>query len=298
VDHFTAFDRVLSALRFHGCRVQLRGDRARVTCPTHADRRESLALTYRGGKVLMRCFAGCRAADVLGAIGLRMADLFDATAPRVRAHVVATYSYTDIHGVIVAEKVRLEPKAFAWRRPDASARGGYRWGLDGIALPLYRLPALIDASEVLMTEGEKAADLLTRHGFTATCPPAGASTWADRWTAQLADDARCARLIVLPDADREGIAHARHVAAACAPWMRVVIVTLPNLSAKGDIVDYFDAGHTADDLRRLIDGTPDWTPDADERERANRRREKTRERVKRHREKQKARNAVNVSSAA
>jgi hypothetical protein len=124
---------------------------------------------------------------VLSAIGLRFADLFDTSAPRVRAHVVATYSYTDLHGAIIAEKVRLQPKAFRWRRPDDTAPSGWRWDTGGIALPLYRLPDLIEARHVLLTEGEKGADLLARHGFTATCPPSGAATWQDRWTGQLFD---------------------------------------------------------------------------------------------------------------
>jgi hypothetical protein len=108
------------------------------------------------------------------------------------------------------------------------------------------------------------------------------------------------RLIVLPDNDREGITHARRVAQACCTVMRVQIITLPDLPAKGDVVDFFEQGNTAADLRRLIDGAPDWTPDAEERERQQRKRELARERKRKQRERQRTvdRHAANVNSAA
>jgi hypothetical protein len=46
-------------------------------CPAHADRRASLSIAVgEDGRILLCCFAGCSAADVLGAVGLRVADLF------------------------------------------------------------------------------------------------------------------------------------------------------------------------------------------------------------------------------
>lgn len=48
-------------------------------CPAHGDRTPSL--TVRGlddGRILIHCFSGCGAADVMAAIGLETADLFPA----------------------------------------------------------------------------------------------------------------------------------------------------------------------------------------------------------------------------
>lgn len=52
-------------------------DTAMARCPAHEDRRPSLSVR-RGddGRVLAYCFAGCGAADVVGAVGLDLADLF------------------------------------------------------------------------------------------------------------------------------------------------------------------------------------------------------------------------------
>lgn len=50
-------------------------------CPGHEDRTPSLSIRETAdGKVLLRCFAGCAAADVVHAVGLTLADLFDRPA--------------------------------------------------------------------------------------------------------------------------------------------------------------------------------------------------------------------------
>jgi hypothetical protein len=46
-------------------------------CPAHDDRRPSLGIRETGdGTLLLKCWAGCGAADVMAAIGLSLADLF------------------------------------------------------------------------------------------------------------------------------------------------------------------------------------------------------------------------------
>jgi hypothetical protein len=46
-------------------------------CPAHEDRTPSLSITETtGGKVLIKCWAGCSTESVLVALGLRWSDLF------------------------------------------------------------------------------------------------------------------------------------------------------------------------------------------------------------------------------
>lgn len=50
-------------------------------CPAHEDRGPSLSIkVLDDGKLLLRCFAGCSASEVVGAVGLDLADLFPARA--------------------------------------------------------------------------------------------------------------------------------------------------------------------------------------------------------------------------
>lgn len=49
-------------------------------CPAHEDRSPSLAIRLTDdGRLLVHCFAGCGAADVIGALGLEFTDLFPET---------------------------------------------------------------------------------------------------------------------------------------------------------------------------------------------------------------------------
>lgn len=54
-------------------------DRWRAICPAHESRNRTQTLAVReltDGTVLIRCHAGCGAAEVVGAIGLQLGDLF------------------------------------------------------------------------------------------------------------------------------------------------------------------------------------------------------------------------------
>tara|TARA_R110002051_G_scaffold263383_1_gene323190 strand:- start:70 stop:504 length:435 start_codon:yes stop_codon:yes gene_type:complete len=57
----------------------VRGTRGKYTarCPAHDDRGPSLSVTETDDQmVLIHCFAGCGAAEVVGALGLQMSDLY------------------------------------------------------------------------------------------------------------------------------------------------------------------------------------------------------------------------------
>ena len=51
-------------------------------CPSHKDKTASLSLRdLDDGRILLHCFAGCNAGEVLGAIGLTINDLFPERLP-------------------------------------------------------------------------------------------------------------------------------------------------------------------------------------------------------------------------
>lgn len=86
----SSYDTVRDALQSAGCLIRPRGAQALMArCPLHTDHTPSLSVTWRpstpGGRcgaVLLHCFS-CRAdaADLAAALGLRVADLFDAPLP-------------------------------------------------------------------------------------------------------------------------------------------------------------------------------------------------------------------------
>lgn len=86
----TAADNLLH--RLVGLR-QTAPDRWVARCPSHDDRGPSLSIRQTGDRLLLRCFAGCTAVDVVGALGLTLRHLFDEpqhwTIPRTKSGVPA-----------------------------------------------------------------------------------------------------------------------------------------------------------------------------------------------------------------
>lgn len=121
---------------------------------------------------------------------------------------------------------------------------------------LYRLPEVIAAVQagepVFIVEGEKDVNRLVALGFCATTNPMGAGKWGKVDSSPLGG----AQVVILPDNDAPGRDHAAEVKAGLeAHGCEVTVVELPGIPEKGDITDWLDAGHAADDLRRMVDET-------------------------------------------
>ena len=116
-----------------------------LRCPVHDDRVASLsASTGDDGRVLLHCHAGCAVGDILAAVGLTTADLFDEPRPMAQpvpvlrsSSAAAVYDYHDAEGVLLHQVVRGADKSFKQRQPDG--QGGWTWSGAGARVP-YRLP--------------------------------------------------------------------------------------------------------------------------------------------------------------
>jgi hypothetical protein len=65
-------------------------------CPSHADKTPSLAIREMpDGRVLVHCFRGCSALDVVGAVGLEISDLMPEPLDHHFAPVRKPWSDTD-----------------------------------------------------------------------------------------------------------------------------------------------------------------------------------------------------------
>jgi hypothetical protein len=63
--------------RLQGVKPGHGGGSYNAKCPAHQDRSPSLNIRLKDdGRILVKCYAGCSAIDVIEAVGLRMADLF------------------------------------------------------------------------------------------------------------------------------------------------------------------------------------------------------------------------------
>lgn len=123
----------------------------------------------------------------------------------------------------------------------------------------YRAPELLEAIAsgypIFIVEGEQKVDALAKWNLRATCNAQGAGKWTAEHAAYLKD----ANAIIIPDNDVAGRRHAEQVARSLVGIAaRIRVLELPGLDAKGDIVDWQNAGHTREELDALLKRAPDW----------------------------------------
>ena len=160
------------------------GKEYKAQCPFHRDTNPSLSINPEKG--LFHCFGCKNKGDIFKFYAIKnrlslygdfskicksIVDEFNISAHAKqkfshkkkfngeKGKIIQTYDYRDAKsGDLLFQKVRRAPKVFYIRRPDIN--GGWKKNLGKIMPVLYRLPDIIDANEVNITEGEKDADNL------------------------------------------------------------------------------------------------------------------------------------------
>lgn len=256
-----AVDRILQALRDHGCEPRGREGQWSAKCPAHEDQNASLSIGSGSKGVVATCHAGCSFEEVMGALDLLVRDSFDDDGERpasTKPQIDRSYGYRDEQGELLFEVVRFTPKSFRQRTPDGN--GGWSWKLNGVRRVPYRLPqvrAAITAGEpVYLVEGEKDADRLAALGLCATTTPQGAGNWRSEYGHYFAN----ADLVIIPDNDAKGWGYAAAAARSAVEHRAVVrLVQLPGLPEHGDVSDWL-VTHDIEELKALVEGAPPFDP--------------------------------------
>jgi hypothetical protein len=172
--------------------------------------------------------------------------------PKTQGKIIRAYDYTDPAGTLLYQNVRFEPKSFRQRRPDG--HGGWIWKLDERRV-VYRWPDLVRYPEhmVFVCEGEKDAERVASLGLSST------TVASHRWTADCAQALAGRTLCILADNDDAGYRNATSAAEALHGIAKSLrMVTLPGLGQGGDVSDWLDAGHDADELSKVALDGPRW----------------------------------------
>jgi len=275
-------DRIRQALNHKGLAVRNdRGTRFTAQCPAHDDHTPSLDVaTAQDGKALIICrSAGCPTDQILTHLGLHTRDLFPPTTTTTRVDMrapdpgpprqhTADYLYT-VGGLELVRKRRYQladgTKTFTIQHRDTPT-SPWKNGQGGLTPDPYRWTdwhTTNPTRTIFIVEGEKDADRLHTLGLQATTNIGGAAApqqtpkWPTGWGQQ---HFAGRNIIILPDNDPPGHAHAQQVAADIAPHAATLrVVHLPDLPPKGDVSDWLDTDNTTDDLKALVATTPPWT---------------------------------------
>ena len=167
----------------------------KTQCPAHNDDKPSLWISERrdGKGVVIKCLAGCETTDVVAALGLTLADLFDDDTARNVYAPQRDYRYSG--GRVVH------------RKPDKSfPQSGNKNDPS-----LFHAEHIGTADTVYVPEGEKDVEAIELTGGVAVCPPMGAGQRSlDRYDWSVL---KGRHVIIVRDRDTAGHAHADWVAA-------------------------------------------------------------------------------------
>jgi hypothetical protein len=254
--------------RLHNVRKD--GNGWKASCPVrgHGKRRgdpdTSLSISADpAGTILIYCFAGCPTDEVVEAIDLSMADLFEkppgqgsknGQSNKRDGKTSTVWEIRNRHGEVQALHIRIdEPggkKKCLWKLPGVD-----EYGLNGrqlATIPLYRTELLDDWPEdmpVVLTEGEKAADALAQlhPAVLGTVTGAGAAPGDEAL-----EPLRGRRVVLWPDADEPGREHMRRIGKALQGIANEVRVYEPEgMPEGGDAADH--PAVAALDGKRLLD---------------------------------------------
>jgi 5S rRNA maturation endonuclease (ribonuclease M5) len=256
--------------------MQRNGD-ITIRCPFHNDTNPSCSVSLH--LRLFRCF-GCDETGTLtkllsvltGSKASGIQRIARATGQTVAFHqpdstAIAKYDYRDTNGNLKKRVLRFPDdenggKVISQRR---WTKDGWVPGIKGLGPLLYNAHRIITAGTVVIVEGEKDADSITKlhlggYGGETIGVTSGSS---GSWHRKLAKQLRHKVVIVMPDNDAPGEAYAEAVRASLdAENIKYKTVSFAGTGTK-DVTEYLENGHTAEELVQLIDsdwvGMPDGT---------------------------------------
>ena len=135
-------------------------DRAQCICPAHSDKEASLTISKGDKGTVIHCHAGCETETILGAVGLRLTDLFEDplrspdekwrkyVESREQRQIEAVYEYVDLSGRYAFTRLRLSGKKFLYGILEGER---FQYGLRGKSRK--DIPAVYD----VLREGTEAA---------------------------------------------------------------------------------------------------------------------------------------------
>ncbi|MGQ9553329.1 MAG: toprim domain-containing protein, partial [Anaerolineae bacterium] len=243
-------------------------------CPVHDDDKPSLSIAQADGRILLKCFAGCRTADIVRALNLTMADLFVSND----GHGQRAGSSSDpLHWLASYCQV---PKAFLEKLPLSADNGRVVFKFDGTDVvklrlagakdfrwqpvgaptpPLWPLPGAELPEQIWLCEGESDTIVARYLGLEAFAVTKGAGTSLKPHEAEALAQRGAKAIVIAFDADGDGRAGARKLADVLAgAGLAVRIVDLAEaglvdpLLASKDLRDAWRASQDREALRQQL----------------------------------------------
>lgn len=278
-DPSTPVEKVLNQLEDY---KEHRGE-FRARCPAHSGNSDNSLSIKEGddGRALLTCHANCGLHDIVNALGLGVVDLFAHNGSSAGSAKKATRKTSSEKKDEEEKPLTTDdlPDGTYWEFTAPSGEvlyvqrhkreyyqkiGEDLWkkGLAGVSQVLYNLHELVDGVRAGKTiyhlEGPKDVETAREKLGVVATTSGGVKTWRPEYRSFYTG----ADVVVIPDNDDEGRGYAATVARDLLQVAKSVkVLALPGLPEKGDLTDWLDAGHTKEELSRLVDTAEVFTPE-------------------------------------
>jgi len=255
--------RIEQYLSRRGVELKPGGGKQMIRCPLpgHEDKNPSFSIGEAAGVSVFKCFGcgrsgsvidlhmeleNCSAQQAIERLALDYNLEYRAPNGAVERKIEAVYDYRDVDGELLFQVVRMRGKQFWQRKPDPDRKGEYIYNIKGVRKVPYRLPEVAAADKIYVVEGEKDAETVFKCGAVGTCNPGGAGCWKVEYNQYL----KGKRVVIIPDQDEPGLAHARGVAGHLIKSAEEVkIVKLPD--GVKDVTEFIEGGGSWAEIRQL-----------------------------------------------
>lgn len=276
------------------------GKQYTAKCPAHDDKHSSLSITEgTDGKILLKCFAGCSAEQIVSSLGLKLSDLFaEPLKPQYNTQYsnkynkqcntqyntqhtaqnstqytntssggkAVVYDYTDANGNVIVKKMRYPNKAFCWLHLNPKNQQYDKGRPQNIKPLLYNSFDCKGSEWLYIVEGEKDVDTLKRYNKAAVSFPDGCQS---KWYNEYSDYFKNKTVAIIQDNDTPGKEFAERIASKlykCANSVRVIDLTQiwADMPEKADVTDYLSKyPNSIDEVSKLANNTAVWSPKFD-----------------------------------
>jgi hypothetical protein len=252
-----------------GLGAKRQGGSWKAKCPCHDDTNDSLDITQKSGKVLVKCFGGCAQENVIESLrgrGLWPEPESNGSLPAGiyrklgKSAYVDHWTYKGVEGRVIGYVVRYQNESGdkEFRPYFRQEAGTWKQGAAPKPRALYGLWGLEKQPDapVVICEGEKATDAAQRFfpGHVCVSSPGGAQSASSADWKPLAGRS----VLVWPDSDAPGLKYAADVIeclqAVGADIKGVIDVAALGMPPKGDAADWH-AG------KPLPEPLPSWSVD-------------------------------------
>ncbi len=276
IDNFKGQNNIVDVARNNGYIVNKNN---KTLCPFHEDHDPSNQLYPESNK--FKCFACGKYGDVLDLVqqytGKTLNETIgydiDSKETKIAEYIKNKfntskkgYSFNRVHfyhdekGDIISAKIIFKDSGNGdkdalqvnikdnWKVEFGEIKHNYLFNLPGI------LSARVKNKPIFLVEGEKDAETLIRRGFIATTTRDGASSWKADYNKYLAGN----DIIIIGDNDSAGRKYVDTIKKELLTKSKSFkIIELPELQEKQDITDWFENGHTKDELKNILKDTLD-----------------------------------------